>query len=413
MSATVDTAFTPAERAALLADLRALLAAFLSPSAAEREDPLGDVSALLDLEPADLERVTCVHVLLQPTIQRLLADLDHDLRRPQTSSVRPRETAHAIRGPVDWPATHALRAAGGSNRTAYVVRPARRAFDTPENRALAWLLAQLEEAAAAALGRHTTADGWLGRVRVAQATLWQARRVRWLRSVPPARPDAAVLARLAVARSRFYRRVGRAARMVQRWREQPSGQDLVALLCERWFEPARDAELFEVAVALRVATAFAAVSPGPRRMRLLVGGKTPAAAFARYDLPDGDTISLWYQHWPPRSGASAHTDALERHGMHARPTRPDLIVERTGTQRDAVVIELKASRSRSYLARGLSQLLGYLQERPQMFAQRPAGWLVAPDGGPFAPAEPDGLLWMLNADAVADAAVARFYRQPR
>jgi hypothetical protein len=222
-----------------------------------------------------------------------------------------------------------------------------------------------------------------------------------------------VLARLGEARSQFYRRVGEAARTVQRWREQPSGDDLVELLCERWFEPTRDAELFEVAVALRIASAFAGVSPRRRRMRLLVGGETPSAPFARYDLPDGDAVSLWYQHWPHESGPSAHADALRRHGVSAKPTQPDLIIDRTGAQADAIVIELKASRSRSYLTRGLSQLLGYLRERPHLFDRIPAGWLVAPRGGPFAPADPDGLLWVLDADEVATRVLERFCPQPR
>jgi hypothetical protein len=48
-------------------------------------------------------------------------------------------------------------------------------------------------------------------------------------------------------------------------------------------------------VALRLSRAFAEVSVGQRRARLLVGaGRAP---FATYKLTNGDEVRLWYQAW--------------------------------------------------------------------------------------------------------------------
>jgi hypothetical protein len=90
-------------------------------------------------------------------------------------------------------------------------------------------------------------------------------------------------------------------------------------------------------------------------------------------------------------------------------TRPDLIIQRTGAAPDCVVVELKATRSPSYLGEGLSQLLGYLHDRPEQLGPAPAGWVVAPASESFqSAAAGEGALWVLDAGAVGRAATDRF-----
>ncbi len=95
--------------------------------------------------------------------------------------------------------------------------------------------------------------------------------------------------------------------------------------------------------------------------------------------------------------------------LRAGPPRPDLYISRCGAAPDAAVLELKATTSASYLGAGLSQLLGYLAERPGAWTTPPSGWLVAPTSPAFIAADPNGAeLWVVSADEVAAAAVARF-----
>jgi hypothetical protein len=140
----VDADFNAAEREVYLGEIRSYLPAFLSSAATERPDLVGDVSELLNLTRGDLRRVIAVHVALSAQVREFIAALRQGLRSPITSSERPRIATQAVRGPIDWPATFQARAVSGWSEAVFVVRPALRVFDTPENRALAWLLGRLD-----------------------------------------------------------------------------------------------------------------------------------------------------------------------------------------------------------------------------------------------------------------------------
>lgn len=241
-----------------------------------------------------------------------------------------------------------------------------------------------------------------------RSRLLLTRRHPWLREVEPERPTAATLRRLRAARTAFYaRHIPDAALAVMRFGEHPTEDDLTELLCQRYFRPKEDWRLFEVVVALRLARAFAERSPEKRRARLLVG--TGGAAYARYVLTDGDEVRLHYQSWPPSTGESLHARARAQHQLKAGSSRPDLFIARLGAAPDAAVLELKATRSGSYLGSGLSQLLGYLKEWPDAWTQQPSGWLVAPVSPAYTAAAPTGdELWMVSAEEVATAAIERF-----
>lgn len=409
MSEVVDTEFLLAERDALLEEVRYYLPAFLSSGAVEREDPVGDVTELLNLRAADLRRVVGVHLGLSAQVTAFAAGLQAGLRRPITSSIRPRVVTQAVRGPIDWGATIRLRSTGAATGM-YVVRPARRIFDTPENRALAWALRRLEvELGAVTPGGELAGSGWNARFQSNLRSVEVARRHPWLRDVPAQRPDAATLKRLAVARTTFYKTLlPEVLRAMRRWIDQPEPADLTELLCARYFEPSRNWQLFELVVALRLARAFANVSVGKRRGRLLTGsGRAP---YAVYRLGDGSEIRLWYQGWPSAAGDSVHAAARARHAIKSSETRPDIIIERTAPSPELIILELKATRSASYLAQGLSQLLAYVRERPTLFGRPASAWLVAPVSGAFEAASPHPTepLWVVDAESVAAAAVARF-----
>lgn len=417
MSEVVDNDFPPQVRAALLDEIRTHLPAFLHRGASEQHDPVGDVRELLNLEPGDLQRVVAVHQCLDEAVTAFGAELERGLRQPLTSSLRPPETSQSVRGPVDWAATIARRSLEAGNRSQFVVRSARRVFDTPENRALAWLLERLHTSAQVALRElgddaldspGEPAAGWADRIRRLSAQVRVAQRTAWLRRVEPEPPARATIKRLKASRSSFYAVSVAAAVEAVLELSNPSEQALADVLCRRYFEPARTWLIFEVYVALRLARAFAQASGKPRKARLLAGGSR--APFARYAYPDGSEVALIYQGWPPGLGRSLRREASARHELTATASRPDIFIVRSGPVPDAAVLELKASYRSGYLGNGLSQLLGYLAERPEAWKKKPAGWLVAPASAAFSdrPAAETEDLWIVSAERVADAAVARF-----
>jgi hypothetical protein len=413
----VDTDFAEAERSALVGEVREYLPGFLGSAATERLGPLDSVRELLNLRRRDLERVVAVHLALDERVQAFVAALRDGVTHPITSSTRPREVTQAVRGPIDWGATVRERASALNDPTRFVVRPAHRIFEVPENQALAWVLARLDAVLRQALSAESDPyggihdRGWFAQVVSMRAGIREVRRrVAWLRGIEPVRPAPATLKRLSHARQAFYKlHLRDVYRTLVRYSERPGPQELTELLCSRHFEPERNWQLFELVVALRLARAFDAVGE-IRPTRLLVGAAGGRAPYATFELPDGDVIALWYQAWPRGAGKSLHALARQRHLIKAGASRPDLVIERSGERPDTAVLELKATRSGSYLADGLSQLLGYLKEWPDRWVGQPAGWLVAPASSAFTPSEPDaGMeLWAVDADAVAEAAKTRF-----
>jgi hypothetical protein len=417
VSALVDSALPPELRAALLDEIRDHLPAFLRKDSSEQHDPIGDVRELLNLDDRDLNRVLSVHGCLDESIIAFGKRLAEGMRNPLASSSRPAEVSQAVRGPVDWSATLARRSMEAGNATQYVIRSPRRLYDNAENRALVWVLDRLRLDCKRALGEkpdpemfegEPPVDAWANRIRRLAAQVERARGAEWLREIEAEPPAERTMQRLHAARSSFYREDLTAAIARLKALEGPDEKVLVEVLSERYFEPAATWMIFEICVALRLARAFAKVSDRPRRSRLLVGSER--AAFASYLLPDGSEVSLLYQAWPKDAGPSQLGETGERHVMKVGASKPDLFVVRAkGGLDDVLLLELKASVSPSYLKDGLVKLLGYLCDRPELWKRKPAGWLVAPRSEAFVsgPMDEMGDLWVVDADAVAVAAVER------
>lgn len=421
MTPPVDTSLPPEFREELLAEVKAELPAFLHGAAAEQHDPVGDITALLDLEDEELEKVTRTHLCLEDAVLRFGASLAAGLRHPISSSSWPPEVDQAVRGPVDWSATIAQRSLRPTGTT-FVVRPARRHVDVPESRALVWTLDRLQAAARTAVRVKVDPDlaleggadptKWRQRIMLLASQLARARATPWLRDVQPEPPDARTVRRLAAGREPFYARTLVTAIEAVRGFQSRSPEVLSRALCRRYFEPSKTWLLFEVCVALRLARAFREANEGrPRKTRLLAGPERKPA-YARFAFTDGAEVSLFFQGWPGEDETSRLEELGERHAMKLSGSRPDLLITRTGPQADSVVLELKASREHDYLSQGLRELLGYVADRGSTWS-RPAGWLVAPPSATFAaaPAAVGADLWIVSSDEVAAAAVKRFLPQ--
>ncbi len=416
MSEVIDVEFDGAERLKYLDEVREHLPAFLSEVAYGRAEPLQDVSALLNLRAQDLRRVITTHLAFTEPIIRFVEALPEALRRPMSSSLRPPIVSQAVRGPVDWAATYRTRYQQGGNPALFVVRPAERVFDTPENQALVWFLNELSKRIEAIKpvesdsARIMGGESWYPHVLDLSRQLAEAYRHRWLSAVQSVRPTALTLHRLGSARTEFYATVlPEAIETLLRYTERPSPDDITELLCQRYFEPRLNWQLFELVIALRLTGAFEerlGTKRSPRR--LLVGYERHP--FARYELDERDVVQLWYQAWPDIDTRSLLGEARDRHILGAGSTRPDFVIERRSgdTPVDVLLIEVKASRNPRTLGAGLLQLLGYLKDRPDFWPKETPGWLVAPKSPAFqAGSADDEPLWMVNSDELAEAAADR------
>jgi hypothetical protein len=418
LSEIIDAEFAEDERAGYLSEVREYLPAFLSEVAYERAEPVADVSALLNLRSEDLRRVINTHLAFTEPIIRFVHSLPEGLRRPIGSSLRPPVISQAVRGPVDWAATHRARYQQGGNPALFVVRPAERIFNTPENQALLWCLRTLRArievirpVESDSSGVMQPGESWWPHVIQLGRELEEGLRPRWLSTVVPARPTPLVVSRLRSSRLAFYAEtLPDAIETMRRYTERPGPAEITDLLCRRYFEPRLNWQLFELVVALRLTRTFEERLGTKRSPTSLLVGKSQQP-FARYELDGGDEIRFWYQSWPDLQTRSLLREARDRHGLDAGSSRPDLVLERRspgGQLVDSVLLEVKASRNSRTLGAGLLQMLGYLKERPEFWPTETPAWLVAPESHAFKAGEAMGEpLWMVNADDVAIAAADR------
>ncbi len=404
----IDTSMDPSLRELMLSEVRSLLPAFLSSASIERGGPVNAAVELLSLPEPDLRRVLAVHMMLSTPVRELVEALPTGVQRPITSSSRPRVAGRTVTSGIDWTATVRHRATSSPLGDIWVTRPANRIFDIPENRALAWTLQVLEARGIVAVPPTGEMPGaWGAEIRAMIAKVRRFRRTAWLEGVPPDWPGDEVYFRLKADRVGFYRtRVVNAARYL-RQHIIATSEDIVDALCDRYFEPREDWKLFEIAVLMRIWRAISKISTRIGTTRMFQGGRS--GPFARFCLDANREVRLWYQRWPPATKPSELDDAIRHYELASGGNRPDIVVElvEAGISRRAIILELKASTSSAYLSRGLSQLLGYLRDRPHLLSKPASGWLVAPTSASYVSKPPDGrALWVTSSDDVAEELVS-------
>jgi hypothetical protein len=396
---------SPALRETFLGEVKAYLPAFLSSETRERADPVAATSDLLDLPAAALSRALAVHLLLSEETRAFVSDLPNGIRRPVTQSIRPRVAGRTVTSGIDWAATVRHQATANPAGGEWVTRPANRMFDLPENQALAWVLATLQDRAQVAVpGDERALPAWAQEIRDAEARIRASRRTAWLEAVPAQWPGDTVYERLAADRLGFYRtRVTNTARQLRAVLNNPSPQTQVEALCNRFFEPTQDWKLFEIGVLMRLCCELDEVGERVRRRATF-----DARQFSHYRLPNGREVRIWYQAWPDTKDASELREAATHYGVKAT-NRPDITVQllKHGKTVSTVVLELKASSASEYLGSGFSQLLGYLRDRPTYTNGPASGWLVAPPEGGYVTRPPEGrALWVVSSDDVASSIAA-------
>src|SRR5215218_7311289 len=193
---------SPWDRAALINSARRDLWRYLTPSADIEHDVLS-AAALLQMPATEVHLLGAVQFLLSGELGELIDYLPFLLRRLATTTAHEEEfAAERIRGPIQWSKTLPLQASTG-NAGIFVTTPSRRAYQTPENVLLVFLLDQT-----VALGRLVGWDradisagvGSTVRERVAAATRWSQSRM--LANVERRPIDPRRLARIRQGRAR-------------------------------------------------------------------------------------------------------------------------------------------------------------------------------------------------------------------
>jgi hypothetical protein len=116
-------------------------------SAAATQDDLElEAAALLRMTLNEVRSLALIQFVLSSEVSDLLEQMPQLMRRLATTTVHEEErSTERVRGAVQWPLTISARAATGLPHM-YVTRPARRAYQTPENEVLVFSLDAIRSA---------------------------------------------------------------------------------------------------------------------------------------------------------------------------------------------------------------------------------------------------------------------------
>jgi len=344
----------PWRRDQVIAEIRDRIWLHLSPASAT-EDLVLEAGALLELSDRDVLAIARALFLLSPETQAFLDDVPELLRRLPTSSAQVEErSTERVRGLVRWPATLVAQRHSGMPNL-YVTAPAERAYDTPENELLAFLLSAIT-----ILGQET---GWQrstgAAAMLANARSDEAARLlnsRMLSSLSQRQPTPRQLAR--VRSGRHCRRFASAIALYDRYEElinhldPPSLKDAIengALVVQP------DDKLFEIYVFLLTLDWFRGQGWTLPGMHLYSGGLKETASLGER------RVDIHYQSVPSSLSTGSRYRAIgNAHGLRSSDLRPDLVLVEYGTPDRHLIVELKMGTTRSAVSSARAALLDLL-----------------------------------------------------
>jgi hypothetical protein len=351
-------------------------------AATKPEDILLQASALLDMPASQVRTLAQVQFVLSEPVRELLDDMPVLLRRLATTTVLEEErSAERVRGAIAWGRTISAQAASGLT-TLYVTAPARRAFQTPENELLVFVLRAIIDVARktgwADLQHRSPGAGRDVRRRHDDATRWLS--ARMLQDIDARRVTGRTVARVRSGRNRRrYRHVLAAYEVYRRLVARLDRAAVRKAVENLALVTSIDDKLFELLVAFEIERAlrtngWACNDPG-----LITSGQ-PLLVGHRND----EGLRVYYQKAPPQRAADSGYMRVQQAHSFDRPgrLRPDLLFRHTaGADRRWVLVEIKGGSKgvAGYAREATQNLLAYRQDLDVALAgvQEPYGLGVA------------------------------------
>jgi hypothetical protein len=315
----------PWRRADLIERVRQDLWRYLTP-AADIDTELLQAAALLQMRPSEVRTLGSLQFLLSDELGRLLAYLPFLLRRLATTTTQEEEVgAERVRGAIQWGRTLGLRYASGVPHL-YVTAPSHRAYQTPENELLVFLLDQT-----IALGRqsgwHRSTSEEVGRMvsaRVSEAERWSQSRMLLEVERRPVAPRAL----MRIRSGRFRRRYELVLAAYERHRDLVGklDRDSIRTAVETNALVSRDDPvLFELYCTFATLGALRELGWRFGHFGLFAG------ALRLQGRRNGERLELLYQAVPRTMRiVSRYRRVQVAHGISPGGLRPDLVLHTTG-----------------------------------------------------------------------------------
>lgn len=295
------------DRADVITEVRRDIWRHLTAAAKTDEDLVLDAASLLQMPSVEVRALAQVQFILSSQVDKLLAQMPVLIRVLTTTTEQELEvSSERIRGAIRWSETFGARAVSGMPHI-FVTAPARRAFSTPENELLKFVLNAIADFGKRT-GWHRSTSANAGdevRRRVAAAVRWT--HTQTLGEVPARVPTSTSVSRVRGGRarrpfqpaldvyalySRFVARLDRGA--------------IRAAVEHHALVTSRDSVLLELLCAFKIIAGLRALgwrtgAPGLLRPPLLLRAAKGSAI-----------LSLYYQHAPRRLGTPSVYREVQR-----------------------------------------------------------------------------------------------------
>lgn len=295
----------------------------------------------MPLPTADLAVLGEIHFLASRQVAELIDSLPQLLKRlSATTAEAEEENFNRIRGHINWGKTYGRRAALGTKQL-FVTQPSFRAFDTPENRVLVYVLARIVELGRMSWWYHDDPQSRSGLESETSHLVNSAAEAlshRTLETIPRDEPHPRDVAR--VRGGRRLRDYGPALRAYDRYRElvwAHSRERLREAIEEHALVTRRDDVLFELQVTFRVLDTLDGFGWEFGNFGLIKGSLAIDA------VRNADRLRLSYQRVPQDLAEGSHyASVLAEHGVRKGTLRPDLVLAKKSSSGTRwLVIEVK------------------------------------------------------------------------
>lgn len=327
---------------------------------------------LINLSKKDLNLLADIRFLLSDNVRELIWVIAPKIiSRLSKASVNETITdRNKVNGRINWSKTIAVRSVSGNDSSLFVYSRRAQVFDLPENRLFLHLIRQINHISKSfvsdeylKLTWYAEAEfsgKWVNKISVIASKTEKMLKVpvvAKINSVNEINPKFISIAHRS--RQIEYKILASAGEKYLCMRQEPL-QYLKQELNGNILEPLNKDSLYEIAVLFK--TMETAENCGWHETKAgLIGGTSDTAGNFR---KDDALLKIYTQHIPREFKAiSVYGPLMLRYGLSERLRRPDIIIEViVRGKKKFLIVEVKRSKQRTYLADGTYKLLGYLKD---------------------------------------------------
>lgn len=324
--------------------------------------PADVISAVTGLSREEFEHLRSLHYLKRAEVEAFVCrSVPAFLRAmPMASELAIREDRSYPRGRTDWMRTATARMRQGGDASLFISHSPQRTRDTQAARLFAFLLNDIATAATRALDSHVpeAARAKIGALRTEALGHLAALQSRGVKRPPSAKPSDFFRLR-RTNRSEVVQALALLERRSSLFGE--NGEErLREIMAEGLFAPENQDDLFEAWTLLQFVELHLNTGWTLESARIVGGMRKSRPHFT---LRRGtESVEIYYQMVPAcLAGSSAYKDLFADYDLDVSLRRPDITAHvRAETYDGPLIIEVKRSRDRTYIADAAYKVLGYL-----------------------------------------------------